>query len=49
MFPYFFRLYIDPIVFYRVKIGSILTGIVTAAAFLILTLIVQLIRRIFSK
>lgn len=43
------RLYIDPIVFYRVKIGSILTGIVTAASFLILTLVIQGIIKIFDR
>lgn len=43
------RLYIDPIVFYRVKIGSILCGIVTATAFLMLTLITQAIRKVFMK
>ncbi|XP_049283161.1 uncharacterized protein LOC125763756 [Anopheles funestus] len=43
------RLYIDPIVFYRVKIGSIITGAISAAAFLALTLIFQGIRRIFIR
>ncbi|GAB0087244.1 uncharacterized protein DMENIID0001_015370 [Sergentomyia squamirostris] len=43
------RLYIDPIIFYRVKIASIICGIITAAAFLALTLIVQLIRRINNR
>ncbi|XP_055632247.1 uncharacterized protein LOC129772801 [Toxorhynchites rutilus septentrionalis] len=43
------RLYIDPIVFYRVKIGSIITGAISAATFLALTLIFQLIRRIFIR
>lgn len=42
-------LYIDPIVFYRVKIGSIITGAISAAAFLALTLIFQGIRRIFIR
>ncbi|XP_058821411.1 uncharacterized protein LOC131683438 isoform X2 [Topomyia yanbarensis] len=41
------RLYIDPIVFYRVKIGSIITGAISAASFLALTLIFQGIRRVF--
>lgn len=41
------RLYIDPIVFYRVKIGSIITGAISAAMFLALTLIFQGIRRVF--
>lgn len=43
------RLYIDPIVFYRVKIGSIITGAISAAAFLALTLIFQGIRRVFIR
>uniref|UniRef100_A0AAG5DQJ0 Ig-like domain-containing protein n=1 Tax=Anopheles atroparvus TaxID=41427 RepID=A0AAG5DQJ0_ANOAO len=43
------RLYIDPIVFYRVKIGSIITGAISAASFLALTLILQGIRRIFIR
>uniref|UniRef100_A0A7G3AJC3 Putative membrane glycoprotein lig-1 n=1 Tax=Lutzomyia longipalpis TaxID=7200 RepID=A0A7G3AJC3_LUTLO len=43
------RLYIDPIIFYRVKIGSIICGIITAACFLAGTLIVQLIRRINDR
>ncbi|XP_037048049.1 uncharacterized protein LOC119082600 isoform X1 [Bradysia coprophila] len=43
------RLYIDPIVFYRVKIWSIVTGIVCATAFLLLTLIVQAIGRCFDS
>lgn len=43
------RLFIDPIVFYRVKIASIITGILTAASFLLLTLIVQGIRRCFDR
>ncbi|KAH8238105.1 hypothetical protein KR026_009862 [Drosophila bipectinata] len=42
------RLYIDPIVFYRVKIGSILFGTALATAFLLLTLIVQGLRRCLS-
>uniref|UniRef100_A0A182SJU1 Uncharacterized protein n=1 Tax=Anopheles maculatus TaxID=74869 RepID=A0A182SJU1_9DIPT len=44
-----FSLYIDPIVFYRVKIGSIITGAISAASFLALTLIFQGIRRIFIR
>ncbi|XP_039431764.1 uncharacterized protein LOC120414590 [Culex pipiens pallens] len=43
------RLYIDPIVFYRVKIGSIITGAISAVTFLALTLIFQGIRRIFIR
>ncbi|XP_055540031.1 uncharacterized protein LOC129726874 isoform X2 [Wyeomyia smithii] len=43
------RLYIDPIVFYRVKIGSIITGAISAATFLALTLIFQGIRRVFIR
>lgn len=43
------RLFIDPIVFYRVKIGSIFTGIASAAAFLLMTLIIQGIRRCFNR
>uniref|UniRef100_A0A1Q3FU65 Ig-like domain-containing protein n=2 Tax=Culex tarsalis TaxID=7177 RepID=A0A1Q3FU65_CULTA len=43
------RLYIDPIVFYRVKIGSIITGAISAVSFLALTLIFQGIRRIFIR
>lgn len=44
-----YRLYIDPIVFYRVKIGSIITGAISAVTFLALTLIFQGIRRIFIR
>ncbi|XP_016984357.1 uncharacterized protein LOC108048315 [Drosophila rhopaloa] len=43
------RLYIDPIVFYRVKIGSILFGTALATAFLLLTLIVQGLRSCLSR
>uniref|UniRef100_A0A182KE16 Ig-like domain-containing protein n=1 Tax=Anopheles christyi TaxID=43041 RepID=A0A182KE16_9DIPT len=43
------RLYIDPIVFYRVKIGSIITGAISAVSFLALTLICQGLRRIFIR
>nr|XP_029732602.1 LOW QUALITY PROTEIN: uncharacterized protein LOC109402493 [Aedes albopictus] len=43
------RLYIDPIVFYRVKIGSIITGAISAVSFLALTLIFQGIRRVFIR
>ncbi|XP_037918004.1 immunoglobulin domain and leucine-rich repeat-containing protein 2 isoform X3 [Hermetia illucens] len=43
------RLYIDPIVFYRVKMGSIICGILAATGFLLLTLIVQGIRRILQR
>lgn len=45
----FIRLSIDPIVFYRVKIGSLLAGIAAATAFLLITLIVQGIRAIFAR
>ncbi|XP_037809936.1 LOW QUALITY PROTEIN: uncharacterized protein LOC119602467 [Lucilia sericata] len=45
----FIRLQIDPIVFYRVKIGSLLSGIAAATSFLLLTLIVQGLRAIFNK
>lgn len=44
-----FRLQIDPIVFYRVKIGSLLSGIAAATSFLLLTLIVQGLRALFNK
>nr|XP_016932706.1 uncharacterized protein LOC108011958 [Drosophila suzukii] len=43
------RLYIDPIVFYRVKIGSILFGTALATAFLLLTLMVQGLRSCLSR
>lgn len=43
------RLFIDPIVFYRVKIASIVTGLLCATSFLLLTLIVQGIRRCFVR
>ncbi|XP_031623314.1 uncharacterized protein LOC116340792 isoform X2 [Contarinia nasturtii] len=43
------RLFIDPIVFYRVKIASIIVGLLSALSFLILTLIVQAIRRCFIR
>ncbi|KAJ6623585.1 Immunoglobulin domain and leucine-rich repeat-containing protein 2, partial [Pseudolycoriella hygida] len=42
-------LYIDPIVFYRVKIWSIVTGIICATAFLLLTLIIQGLNRCFRS
>lgn len=42
------RLYIDPIVFYRVKIGSIIAGAIAAASFLALTLLIQALRRCFN-
>ncbi|XP_065358009.1 uncharacterized protein LOC135952133 isoform X2 [Calliphora vicina] len=45
----FIRLQIDPIVFYRVKIGSLLSGIAAATSFLLLTLIVQGLRAIINK
>lgn len=43
------RLYIDPIVFYRVKVWSIFTGAVCALVFLLLTLLVQAIVRCFER
>lgn len=43
------RLYIDPIVFYRVKIESIIAGIISACVFLLLTLFVQGLRRCFER
>ncbi|XP_075152144.1 uncharacterized protein LOC142226136 [Haematobia irritans] len=45
----FIRLQIDPIIFYRVKIGSLLSGTAAATAFLLLTLIVQGIRALLNK
>uniref|UniRef100_A0A0A1XBJ4 Carboxypeptidase N subunit 2 n=1 Tax=Zeugodacus cucurbitae TaxID=28588 RepID=A0A0A1XBJ4_ZEUCU len=45
----FMRIYIDPIVFYRVKIESLLSGTAAATAFLLLTLIVQGLRSLCSK
>jgi hypothetical protein len=42
-------LLIDPIIFYRVKIGGIVTGSICAVGFLILTLLFQLIRKIFIR
>lgn len=45
----FMRIYIDPIVFYRVKIESLLSGTAAATAFLLLTLIVQGLRALCSK
>ncbi|KAL9927864.1 uncharacterized protein ACN427_002933 [Glossina fuscipes fuscipes] len=45
----FIRLQIDPIIFYRVKIGSLLSGVAAATAFLLLTLIVQGIRALCHK
>ncbi|XP_034474382.1 uncharacterized protein LOC117781686 isoform X2 [Drosophila innubila] len=43
------RLYIDPIVFYRVKIESLLAGTALATAFLLLTLIVQGLRSCLTR
>lgn len=43
------RLYIDPIVFYRVKVWSIFTGAVCAVVFLLMTLLVQAIIRCFRQ
>lgn len=43
------RLYVDPIIFYKVKIESILFGAACAALFLILTLLVQGIRMLLLK
>lgn len=48
-FPSIFSLLIDPIIFYRVKIGGVITGAICAVGFLILTLIFQLIRKIFIR
>ncbi|XP_017471438.1 PREDICTED: uncharacterized protein LOC108362800 isoform X1 [Rhagoletis zephyria] len=45
----FMRIYIDPIVFYRVKIESLLSGIAAATTFLLLTLIVQGLRSLCAK
>ncbi|XP_037928264.1 uncharacterized protein LOC119662661 [Teleopsis dalmanni] len=45
----FIRLDIDPIVFYRVKIESLISGAAAATAFLLLTLIVQGLRALFTK
>ncbi|KAH8262855.1 hypothetical protein KR044_001012, partial [Drosophila immigrans] len=43
------RLYIDPIVFYRVKIESLLAGTAVATAFLLLTLLVQGLRSCLTR
>ncbi|KAH8404366.1 hypothetical protein KR222_005340, partial [Zaprionus bogoriensis] len=43
------RLYIDPIVFYRVKIESLLAGTLLATAFLLLTLFVQGLRNLLAR
>ncbi|KAL5282095.1 hypothetical protein ACFFRR_005383 [Megaselia abdita] len=43
------RLYIDPIVFYKVKVNSILVGIASATTFLAITLMVQGLRKLFSR
>ncbi|EDW13233.1 uncharacterized protein LOC6577859 [Drosophila mojavensis] len=43
------RLYIDPIVFYRVKIESLLAGTLLATAFLLLTLLVQGLRSCLQR
>lgn len=43
------RLLIDPIIFYRVKIGGIITGAICALGFLIFTLVFQVIRKIFIR
>ncbi|XP_064541228.1 uncharacterized protein LOC135430474 isoform X2 [Drosophila montana] len=43
------RLYIDPIVFYRVKIESLLAGTLLATAFLMLTLLVQGLRSCLAR
>ncbi|CAD6999157.1 unnamed protein product [Ceratitis capitata] len=45
----YMRIYIDPIVFYRVKIESLLSGTAAATAFLLLTLIVQALRSLCAK
>ncbi|KAG5676417.1 hypothetical protein PVAND_006255 [Polypedilum vanderplanki] len=43
------RLLIDPVIFYEVKIGGIISGAICALGFLILTLLFQLIRKIFIR
>ncbi|XP_030383581.1 uncharacterized protein LOC115631076 [Scaptodrosophila lebanonensis] len=43
------RLYIDPIVFYRVKIESLLAGTALATTFLLLTLLVQGLRSCMAR
>ncbi|XP_073825374.1 uncharacterized protein [Musca autumnalis] len=45
----YIRLQIDPIIFYRVKIGSLLSGTAAATAFLLLTLIVQGFRQLLNR
>lgn len=43
------RLLIDPVIFYEVKIGGIIAGAICAVGFLILTLLFQLLRKIFRR
>lgn len=40
---------LDPITFYRIKILSILAGIISAASFLTITVVVQLLKRIYKR
>lgn len=46
---FIYRVFIDPIVFYRVKIGSLLCGALVAGSFLLLTLVFQALRKCFIR
>lgn len=43
------RLLIDPIVFHRIRVDALITGAICALGFLVLTLILQLIRKFFIR
>lgn len=43
------RLLIDPLLFHRIKIESLITGAICALGFLLLTLLFQVIRKIFIR
>lgn len=40
---------LDPVTFYRIKIASIITGIISATSFLTLTVIIQLLRKCLKR
>ncbi|KAL1110437.1 hypothetical protein AAG570_007968 [Ranatra chinensis] len=40
---------LDPITFYRIKITSIMAGIISASSFLLITIVVQLIRKMLKR
>lgn len=49
IYNFVFRLLIDPINFHRIRVDALITGAICALGFLVLTLVLQLIRKFFIR